>query len=711
MEKKAKQTLVLQQDISDCGVACLLSAIRYFDGNNSLENLRNLSGTTGTGTTLLGLCQSAQKIGIDAEGFEALMEHLKDLTELSILHVTLENELEHFVLNYGYDKTRQKFLIGDPGNGVSFYEEAELARLWKNGFLLVLKPNSSFIKTKAENVAKRKWFIALLQEDCNLLLTATFLGVIIAGLGLSTAIFTQKLVDEIIPKQQVNRMLTGFAILFILLLAKNFISYMRSLFLLQQAKDFNERINGSFIEKLLMLPKVFFDSRKTGDLISRLNDTMRIQRSIAYLSGTFIIDFLIVTLSSAYLFKYHYSIAFTALTAIPLMGFIVWKYSDRIINQNTDVMASYSANESNYIDTIQGISIIKSTNKQPIFAARISNFFSQFQNSSITLGKTGNRFTLVIETLATIIIIAIMAQTAYFTLHKQLKVGEMMAILSIGIGLIPSSTRLMLTNLQIQEAKVAYNRMYEFAAIEPEEMNVALKENNEWNSQFEKLEIKNLSFRFAGRRQLFNHINFQVNKGEITALIGESGCGKSTIIQIIQKFYSQEQGDIIINERFDLAKVSAYQWRNVISVVPQDVKLFNCSILENICLSINQKDLEYVFELCKQYGLENYFNQFPQGLLTKVGEDGLNLSGGQKQIVALLRALFTKPQLLLLDEATAALDPKTETFILDLLLKLKKHIGILLVTHKESTAKIADNTIEMTGGTIHVHKETTTEIQ
>jgi len=711
VEKKAKQTLVLQQDISDCGVACLLSAIRYFDGNNSLENLRNLSGTTGTGTTLLGLCQSAQKIGIDAEGFEALMEHLKDLTELSILHVTLENELEHFVLNYGYDKTRQKFLIGDPGNGVSFYEEAELARLWKNGFLLVLKPNSSFIKTKAENVAKRKWFIALLQEDCNLLLTATFLGVIIAGLGLSTAIFTQKLVDEIIPKQQVNRMLTGFAILFILLLAKNFISYMRSLFLLQQAKDFNERINGSFIEKLLMLPKVFFDSRKTGDLISRLNDTMRIQRSIAYLSGTFIIDFLIVTLSSAYLFKYHYSIAFTALTAIPLMGFIVWKYSDRIINQNTDVMASYSANESNYIDTIQGISIIKSTNKQPIFAARISNFFSQFQNSSITLGKTGNRFTLVIETLATIIIIAIMAQTAYFTLHKQLKVGEMMAILSIGIGLIPSSTRLMLTNLQIQEAKVAYNRMYEFAAIEPEEMNVALKENNEWNSQFEKLEIKNLSFRFAGRRQLFNHINFQVNKGEITALIGESGCGKSTIIQIIQKFYSQEQGDIIINERFDLAKVSAYQWRNVISVVPQDVKLFNCSILENICLSINQKDLEYVFELCKQYGLENYFNQFPQGLLTKVGEDGLNLSGGQKQIVALLRALFTKPQLLLLDEATAALDPKTETFILDLLLKLKKHIGILLVTHKESTAKIADNTIEMTGGTIHVHKETTTEIQ
>ena len=698
MEKKAKQTLVLQQDISDCGVACLLSSIRYFDGNNNLDNLRRLSGTYGMGTTLLGLCEGAENVGIDAEGFEAEIEHLINLKELSLLHLTLENDLEHFVLNYGYDTIKGKFLIGDPGKGIYYIDETKLTTLWKSKVLLTLIPNKNFIKTKTENTAKRKWFISLLKDDYNILLSATFLGIVIAGLGLSTALFTQKLVDEIIPKQKINQMISGFGVLFILLIAKSSISFLRQLFLLQQTKDFNERINRNFIDKLLHLPKLFFDSRKTGDLISRLNDTMRIQRSVAYLSGTFIIDFLIAVISSVYLFSFHYSIALTALTAIPLMGFIAWKYNDSIIAQNTAVMASYATSESNYIDTIQGISVIKSVNKENVFGTKIRTHFNQFQTNSINLSKTGNRFNLIVEVLATVIIIAIMAETAYFTLEKILKVGEMMAILSIGIAIIPSCTRLMLTNLQIQEAKVAYNRMYEFASVKPESDADTVIGEREWNNTFEQLEIKNLSFRFAGRCQLLKNINLKIKKGQITVLTGESGCGKSTILQVLQKFYKQETGYIIINGKLDLTNITTTNWRKLISIVPQDVKLFNCSIIENICLSNYEEAFKMVIDLCNQHALMNYFNQFPQGLLTRVGEDGLSLSGGQKQIVALLRALYTKPQLLLLDEPTAALDPKTENSILDLLLKLKENMGILLVTHKESTAKIADKVYVIEGG-------------
>jgi len=690
MERKAKQTFILQQDISDCGVACLLSAIRYFEGNNSLENLRRQSGTDSLGTSLLGLCQGARKVGITAEGFEAEVEHLIALKELTILHLTLENGLEHFVLNYGYDAGKQKFLIGDPANGIAYWDGTDLDTLWKKKALLTLTPNSSFIKTATENAAKRKWMTSLLKDDYNILLAATFLGIIIAGLGLSTALFTQKLVDEIIPKQELKRMFSGFCMLFILLLAKSGISFMRQLFLLRQTKDFNERINGSFIEKLLHLPKLFFDSRKTGDLIARLNDTIRIQRSIAYLSGTFVIDFLVVVISAAYLFTFHYAIAITALATIPLMGFIAWKFNDKIITQNTGLMVAYSANESNYIDTLQGIGVIKATNKENIYGQKIRNFFMKFQENSMLLAKTSNRFNWIVEVLATVIIIIIMAETAYLTLEQTLKTGEMMAILSIGIGIIPSCTRLMLTNLQIQEAKVAYNRMYEFASIEPECNNNSAVKNDEWTSIFEKLEIKNLSFRFPGRPQLLQNVNLTVEKGKLVALTGESGCGKSTILQVLQRFYLQETGSIFINEKIDLSNISVKGWRKIIAVVPQEVKLFNCSIIENICLSNNEEGWKLVAELCQHHGLLYYFNQFPQGLFTKVGEDGLGLSGGQKQIVALLRALYSKPQLLLLDEATAALDPKTENFILELLIKLKADMGILLITHKESTAKIAD---------------------
>lgn len=687
---KVKKTLVLQQDNSDCGVACLLSAIQYFNGSGNLEHLRKISGTDGNGTTLLGLCEGAEKSGMAAEAFEAELEHLIALNELCLLHIKLENNLEHFVLCYGYDLKKKVFIIGDPASGIKYWNEETLSKLWVSKILLTLKPYKSFLSSKIKNEQKRKWFLEILKEDYNILLASAFLGVIIAGLGLSTAMFTQKLVDEIIPKNLFNKMITGLIILLALLIAKSFIGFLRQLFLLKQTKDFNQRITSSFMAKLLYLPKLFFDTRKTGDLISRLNDTQRIQRSVAFLSGSFVIDLLVVLISSAYLFHYHYVIALTTLTAIPLMGLIAFNYKKKILAQNTEAMTAYAFNESNYIDIIQGVSVVKVANKEEDFINRSASYFSNFQSKNFALGKTSNQFNLMVEVFAAIIIVLIIAQISYFTLHKQLKIGEMMAVLSISISIIPSCTRLMLTNLQIQEAIVAFNRMYEFTDTAPESEGEQLIGEGEWDYQFESLEIKDLSFRFAGRKQLLKAVNLDVQKGKITVLLGESGCGKSTLFQILQKFYVQEKGFVLVNGKFELKNIPTKNWRNLIGVVPQEIKLFNCSLLENICLSQAENDIIEVYNLCKLYGMVTFFDQFPQGLATRVGEEGVNLSGGQKQIVGLLRALFKKPQLLLLDEATASLDPKMEQFILNLLLSLKKHMGILLITHKESTSLIAD---------------------
>ncbi|OWK70101.1 peptidase domain-containing ABC transporter [Pedobacter sp. AJM] len=690
MKSKASKTLVLQHDSSDCGVACLLSAVHYFGGSSNLEHLRKVSGTDGNGTTLQGLCEGAAKVDLIAEAFEAELQHLMVLEELCLLHIKLNNAMEHYVLCYRYDDKKEVFIIGDPAKGIEYWSKETLSTYWESKILLTLKPVESFLSSQHKKKQKFKWFLNVLNEDSNILLASIFLGVIIASLGLSTALFTQKLVDEIIPKNQVNKMISGLIILLCLLIAKSMIAFLRQLFLLKQTKDFNERITGNFISKLLYLPKLFFDTRKTGDLISRLNDTQRIQRSVSFLSGSFVIDFLIVIVSSVYLFHYHYGIALTTLTAIPLMGLITFKFKKKILTQNTEAMASYSANESNYIDVIQGISVLKVLNKEADFIHRSISYFSNFQLKNYILGKTSNQFNLFVEMFASIIIVLIIAQVSYLTLHHQLKIGEMMAILSIAISIIPSCTRLMLTNLQIQEAIVAFNRIYEFADTAPENDGDLLIAEDEWDNLFDQLEMRDLSFRFAGRTILLNAINIEIFKGKISVLLGESGCGKSTLIQILQKFYVQEKGFILVNGKFELKNISAKKWRSVIGVVPQDIKLFNCSIIENICLSSKQSDFEQVLNLCKLYGLENYFSQFPQGLATRVGEEGLNLSGGQKQIIGLIRALFNQPQLLLLDEPTASLDPKMEQFILNLLLSLKNNMGIFLITHKESTALIAD---------------------
>ena len=261
-----------------------------------------------------------------------------------------------------------------------------------------------------------------------------------------------------------------------------------------------------------------------------------------------------------------------------------------------------------------------------------------------------------------------------------------MAILGIAGSLLPSITNLALISIPINEAKIAFNRMFEFTSIEKENQGkIALKE-------FNSLEIKNLSFRFAGRSQLLKDVNISIKKRELNAIVGESGSGKSTLGQVLQKFYDFENGEIVINNRNNLREINLIDWRNLVGVVPQEITIFNGNVLDNILLG-KEDTQENVLKFCKEFGFEEFINHFPQGYATILGEEGVNLSGGQKQIIALARVLYKKPQLLILDEATAAMDRKTERFSIELISKLKTKMAIIFISHRLETLKKYADTI------------------
>lgn len=203
------------------------------------------------------------------------------------------------------------------------------------------------------------------------------------------------------------------------------------------------------------------------------------------------------------------------------------------------------------------------------------------------------------------------------------------------------------------------------------------------------LQIKNLSFRFTGRKKLFDNISMEVRRGELVTLFGEVGSGKSTLIQILQKHYLPESGEILFNGK-SIAEYSVPQWRNFIGVVNQHTKIFNGNAFENICLGNYVEEAESIVLFCKEYGFDLFFDAFPQGLNTLLGEDGVHISGGQQQLIALARALYRRPQLLLLDEPTSAMDTKTEQFVINLLKRHKEQYAALLVTHRTHLAAISD---------------------
>jgi ATP-binding cassette subfamily B protein len=273
----------------------------------------------------------------------------------------------------------------------------------------------------------------------------------------------------------------------------------------------------------------------------------------------------------------------------------------------------------------------------------------------------------------------------------------MVALLSMAGSVIPAANRLVVANIQIQEALVAFDRMFEFTSMEKEAMSSSA--NNLSSIISNEVKIQSVSFRFAGRRQILKDVTLQFKKGEMVALLGESGGGKSTLLQVIQKFYLPESGNIIAGG-LDISNINAQKWRELIGSVPQDLKIFNGNLIYNITLSDQPEDYQKAAVFCQEKGFDKYFQQFPQSYLTLLGEEGVNLSGGQKQLVVLARALFRHPQILLLDEATSAMDRKTENFILSLLQKAKNDMAILLVTHRIKTAQRCDKIYILEEGTI-----------
>jgi ATP-binding cassette subfamily B protein len=683
-QKLITKTHVLQHDQSDCGVACLLSLIHYYGGSSSLEKLRELSGTTKQGTTMLGLFQTANTIGFTAEGNEADIQALIDHGAPLILHVVIDKKLQHYVVCYGFKD--DKFSIGDPAKGIVLYTKEELEKIWVSKTCLTLKPNANFIKATETKKSKKQWFLKLLKEDKQLLIISIFLGVGIAVLGMAMSVFSQKLIDDILPSQNTKKLISGIGLLTFLLLVRVGFSTLRELLLIRQSKDFNNRIIDSFYSSLLHLPKPFFDTRKIGELVARLNDTNRVQKVIKFIASNFVIDALVVLVSFGFLFFYSWQVGVIVLVSLPIYFFIIYRFNSKIITSQKEVMQSYALSESNYISSMQGIATIKNYNIQSFFQKINQLVFGNLQNKIVNLGKINVRLSLFAGIAGVLFLMAILSYTSLQVYNKQMKLGELMAILGIAGSLLPSITNLALISIPINEAKIAFNRMFEFTSIEKE------KQGEIRVNEFNSLEIKNLSFRFAGRSQLLKDVNISVKKGQLNAIVGESGSGKSTLGQILQKFYDFENGAIIINKKYNLNEISLTDWRNLVGVVPQEITIFNGNVLDNILLG-KEETPENVLKFCKEYGFEAFITDLPQGYATILGEEGVNLSGGQKQIIALARVLYKKPALLILDEATAAMDRKTEKFCIELISKLKNEMGVLFISHRLETLKKYADTI------------------
>jgi ATP-binding cassette, subfamily C, bacteriocin exporter len=655
INKRIRESFAYQRDEKDCGAACLLSILRYHETDSGIDHLNYLSGASTSGVSLYGLAKAASSFGLVGEGFEATIEDLKSLSDPCILHTTIQGIHEHFVVLYGIKKGR--YLIGDPEVGIVSISEEELLSMWKTGVLMTFTKTKEFKPTASAKKKNNAWLFNLIISDTNKLISTLFLGIVISSLSLSTAIYTQALIDVILPKGNLQLLILSVIGWALLLLTNTFILYFRGIIIAQWEYNFSTSILASFFSTLLTLPKTFFDSKKKGDLIARMNDVQRIQSILNQIVNESIIHVLIITCSVIVLYYYSPIASLIAVLNLPLQFCIVYLFNEKLHNLQKNTVRKYGINEANYVDVLEGIEVIKSTTKESYFHQSVVSRYKDFKSSEYNLNKTAILYRIVSSGLGIFVTISTVLHSALLYYQGNLILGQLLAILSIVFLVISSTSNLVLLNVSLQSGKVALQRLYECLEQSPEKHAKSVSSEPVFEG-IDNISVDNLSFGFPSCDFLFENASLNVRKGESIAILGENGCGKSTFINVLLKFFEYESGSIIINEKIDFKNIPPERWRKFVSIVPQKTKIFNSTLWENIALGTGS--VEEVESFCKNMGFSDIFETLPLKYETLLGEAGINISGGQQQLVAMARALYRKPSLLLLDEATSSFDPHTE---------------------------------------------------
>ncbi len=690
----ARDILIKQHDMRDCGAACLTSVAAHYGRKMPIAKVRQICHTDKRGTNALGLVQGLEKLGFNAKGVRGNMEALAEIPLPAIAHVIIKEQWHHYIVIYKVEK--DKITVMDPAFGkLETYSFADFSKIW-TGVLILLEPNEYFEqKNEQTNLYSRFW--NLLQPHKSILLQALIGAVIYTVLGLSTSIYIEKITDYVLVDGN-RRLLNLLSVaMIVILLVQLFLGTMKSVLTLQTGQKIDKYLILGYYKHLLKLPQRFFDTMRVGEIISRVNDAVKIRAFINDVSIQIFVNIFIVLFSFALMFTYYWKLALVVALVIPLYFLVYWitnrlnkKVERRLMEESAEL-------ESHLVESLNSVRTIK-----------------QFGVETFANNKTDNRFSILLKTIYKSVLNALFSGTSSeflsriftivllwvgsgYVIDREITPGELLSFYAlIGYFTAPVS-ELIGMNKTVQNAMIAADRLFEIMDLEREETTekVELTPENIGNIQF-----KNVSFSYGTRVDVFDDFNCVIEKGKTTAVVGSSGSGKTTLASLLQNLYPLKNGKILIGD-YDIAYISNYSLRSMVAVVPQQIDLFSGNVVENIALGEDFPDVQRIIDITKKLGILEFIEKLPNGFQTYLGENGSQLSGGQKQRIAIARALYKNPEILILDEATSSLDTESEQSI-QLTLNEFKAQGktMLIIAHRLSTIANADVILVLQDGQI-----------
>lgn len=687
--------LIKQFDETDCGAACIAMIANSHGSHFTITEIREKAGTDRHGTNLNGIVLCSKAIGFETKALKTEKKEIdSDLPVPFIAHLKKDNGMLHFVVVY---KVKKNILyIADPAKNKYKTTLEEFKKEW-SGYAVFLNPTPDF-KPKGEKRNFILSFIPLLKPHLKTIGQAMLASVILNVLGIVGSFYFGYIVDTVLPSQANTTLhILSIGMLF-LTFFQVVLGVIRNHILLHFSIKTSLALNFSYLKHVLSLPISFFDTRKVGEILSRLDDGAKVRGLLSEAALSVLIDIGMMLIAGVFLAIKSWKLFLIALISVPFSTAVIWGFAKFFRENYKKQMSEGADTQSFLVETMNGMGTVKGLNASDKAFDELEKKMVKVNNTAYKGAVAGNIqgvLTGLIDGFGSNILLWI---GSYFILGNYLSLGGLIAFNSILGYFLGPLKRLLGMQTAIQEALVAGERLLEIMECEPEQIeNKKLLSPSKFCGNFK---FSDITFRYGKKRPVIENLNLEIEAGTKIAFVGSSGCGKSTLIKIMLKFYEAESGEVLLDEN-NMKDLEISNLRNHIGYVPQDVFLFSGSIMENITIHKPDATMEEVVEAAKRAQAHDFINEMSERYDTILSERGSSLSGGERQRLALARALLGKPDILIFDEATSNLDVITEKAVHETIRQLANEgLTTIIVAHRLSTVVSCDKIYVMDKGKI-----------
>jgi len=693
-----------QMDAKDCGPACLKIIAKYYGKYYSLQYLRDLCGITREGVSFLDISYAAEKIGLRSLSVKAT---INDLVEKVPLPCIIHWDNNHFIVVYKTTKT--KVYVSDPAKGLLSYSHEKFKKKWykkeeASGVLMALEPMANFKQIEAhERIEKFKTFENLLNYFTpykkafgilfGVMLIATTLQALLPFISKSVidiGIFVRDI-------SFIRMMLIGNIVLLLSITLSN---VLRDWVLLHVSTRVNISLISDYLIKLMRLPVTFFENKLVGDILQRAADHERIRNFVMNNSLGMLFSMITFLVFSVILLIYNPVIFFIFIAGSFL--YVTWILIFLGVRKKLDweYFELNSKNQSYWVETIGNIQEIKINNYEDIKRWKWEAIQARIYRLSLKVLMINNTQSQGAQFINQLMNIGVTFYCAIAVISGDITFGMMISTQFI-IGMLNGPVSQLVGFIQsAQYAKISFMRINEIHSLQDEDDTSSVISNSLELPKDKSLVVKNLSFAYSPHAPLvLKSLFLRIPEGKVTAIVGDSGCGKSTLLKLLLRLYMPSYGEICIGN-MNINNISLREWRSRCGSVMQDGKLFNDTIQNNIVLNEENIDYEALQQAVEVANIIHEIEAMPQGYQTMIGEMGRGLSGGQRQRLLIARALYKRPDYLFLDEATNSLDSINEQKIVKALNNVFQNRTVIVVAHRLSTIRKADQIIVLKAGMI-----------